>query len=290
MGTFVAVIIILWIIGTISEWLEDHKYFAISAVVVIAVLIFGGWRVALGVGVFLLAVRYIGPKLVTWYSDWDARRIQKHETQLLGWLNETCGSLPSITADMLLKTSGQVSIPDKFKQWMYPGDKTYIDVVKFFVAQVQKEHQDQFLTWLMQNCQTLGSIPEEEVFSQSFRVSVPEKFKQYSYPDAVTYRGIFLAFLQYCNKMTQEKVENQVYFELSSAGMMSESDLEHSVIAKCGRFTHSKALHDFCSAATEKLICQSKIDRPIKDHQEMLHCIGATSGSNFESEELSIEI
>jgi len=288
MEIIATVVIGLIVFSMIWEWLGEHMYFTISALIVIAVLIFGGWRIALGVGVLLIAVRYAVPKIMNWISEVQKQIAQKHEAQLMSWLRENCAPIPSISIDMLLNESDQVHVPEIFKQYEYPNGKTFEVIVTSFVSQMKEKHRDHFLSWLNQNCRTLGRISVTGLLNQPQRVAIPEIFKQYTYPYPI--ESTVRSFLQKCDTELEAELEERVYDEFYLEGMMDRSEIERKVIADCSHLTHTKILSDLCSAATNRLIANNQLVQPIKDQSNVLRCAGVVSGRNFESEELDIEI
>lgn len=229
METILIVIIILCILfgiikailGWLKEFIEEHLYLAISAIAVIACLIFTDGAIALRVAVGFIAVRLLWKVFLGIIS-----LIQKmREGRLWRWMNRHCSMLGKTSASKLLEGGAQIAIPDTFKRYVYSNGRSCQYVVAAFLDSKQQE--------------------------------------------------------------LESEVKDAIYDELSSAGMLDDADVLSSISSEFNGATRTKDLSVICSESIERLIRAGDVDRPIPG-EKILHCVGVTVGTNFESEELSI--
>lgn len=156
-------------------------------------------------------------------------------------------------------------------------------------VRLQKSHRDQLKEWLAANATRLSQVSTDDMLTPGKQVSLPEHFIHYSYPPAEPCRLIVENFLWECDRKLQNKIPEALYQIVRNAGMIEEREVEGRLAWEYGAYTRCRSIQDMCTTATRSLESAHKLDRPTDD-KKVLHCVGVSGGTNFDSEELEIEI
>lgn len=152
---------------------------------------------------------------------------------------------------------------------------------------IQKMRENQLWRWMDRHCSMLGKTSAKRILDGGTQIKIPDTFKRYVYSNGRSCQYVVASFLDFKQKALESKVKNAIYGELSNAGMLDDADVLGCISSAFNGATRTKDLSVICSESIDLLIKEGNLDRPIPG-EKILHCVGATVGTNFESEELSI--
>lgn len=163
----------------------------------------------------------------------------------------------------------------------------WIIIVRIHVTRIrlQKAHLEQFNKWLERNATQLGQTSVQAMLQNT----VPERFIRCSYPEGNSKAIIVENFIKNCQISLNSHMKESLYEEVCRSGMIDEQEVQKVLSRQYEKATRYRSLMDAYAEAVAALEAEHKLDRPTDD-KKILHCVGASSGSQFDSEELNIEI
>lgn len=150
-------------------------------------------------------------------------------------------------------------------------------------------HYQRLWNWLEKHCVELGVTSVDAVVNGVGNAKLPSKFQEYSYPQESTYKSIVSAFLTDCQDKLYQVIKVKLFDQVQEAGMIDKGIVVEDISAVYDRITRCQKMPELCEKVIQELEQEKKIDRPTPE-KNVLHCVGATSGNNFDSEELELEL
>lgn len=157
-------------------------------------------------------------------------------------------------------------------------------LLRVITVRNQASNRKQFIAWLNKNATKLGEISAEAMLESGI---VPEQFQEFSYPTDSSAHTIVQEFLNERQRKLELRFQDALYEEIHAAGMTEPESLQATLFPRYERATRLSSLAVVFSKAVTTLEIMGKIDHPIQN-SDVLHCIGVTSGSQFDSIEADI--